>query len=84
MLFRSNMIYLGGCAAAAKRDALDADYKAKLAPLYADYDAKFASLDADYRAKRAPLDPEIRDYIFSHIPDCAWNGETLVFPSEGG
>lgn len=53
-----NMIYLGGCEAAAKR-----------APLY-----------ADYKAKRAPLDAEIETYIRHHIPDCAWNGQTLVFP----
>ena len=90
-----SMIYLGGCAAAAKHDALDADYKAKRAPLdadnkakrdalYADYKAKSDALYADYKAKRASLDLEIRDYIFSHIPDCAWNGETLVFLSEGG
>ena len=26
-------------------------------------------------------DDEILAYIKSHIPDCAWNGKTLVFPS---
>ena len=64
-----NMIYIGGCAAAAKRTALDADYKAKRTaldadyeakrtPLYADYEAKRAPLYADYEAKRAPLDAD--------------------------
>ena len=64
----------------AKRDSLYADYQAKLAPLYADYKAKLAPLDADYEAKRASLDAEILIYIKLNIPDCAWNGETLVFP----
>ena len=98
-----NMIYLGGCAAAAKfasldadygakRDALAVDYGAKCAALAVDYETKYDALfadhraklvpfDADYRARRVPFDKEIRDYILSHIPDCAWNGETLVFPS---
>ena len=64
-----NMIYLGGCEAIAK-----------LAPLYADYEAKRAPLDADYKAKLAPLDADILAYIKLNIPDCAWNGKTLVFP----
>ena len=75
-----NMIYLGGCEATAKRAPLDADYEAKLAPLYADFKAKLAPLDADYEAKRALLDAEILAYIKMNIPDCAWNGRTLVFP----
>ena len=85
-----NMIYLGGCEAMAKRALLYADYKAKLdllyadyeakrAPLYADYEAKRNTLYADYEAKRAPLDAEILAYIKENIPDCAWNGTTLVF-----
>ena len=64
---------------AAKLAPLDADYAAKRAPLYADYEAKRATLYADYAAKRAPLDAEILDYIKAHIPDCSWNGESLVF-----
>jgi len=64
---------------AAKLAPLDADYEAKRAPLYADYEAKRATLYADYAAKRAPLDAEILDYIKAHIPDCSWNGESLVF-----
>ena len=124
-----NMIYLGECAAIAKRDALDAGYKAKRdaldagyeadyevksaplyagynakrAPLYAGYKAKRAALyagynakrdalyagykakraplDAGYEAKRAALDAKILAYIKLHIPDCAWNGKTLVFTS---
>ena len=96
-----NMIYLGGCEAAIKCDALYADYKAKrgtlyadykakldtlyvdheakLDTLYADYEAKRDALSADYKAKRDVLEAEIRDYIFAHIPDCAWDGKTL-FP----
>ena len=53
-----NMIYLGGCEATTKRDALYADYK----------------------IERDALDAEILAYIKSNIPDCAWNGKTLVFP----
>lgn len=30
-------------------------------------------------ATRAALDAEILAYIKTHIPDCAWNGTTLVF-----
>ena len=41
--------------------------------------AKCAPLDADYDAKRTPLYAEILTYIQSKIPDCAWNGTTLVF-----
>ena len=40
----------------AKRDALDADYKAKRVALYAAYEAKRDALDADYKAKRDALD----------------------------
>ena len=50
-----SMIYLGDCEAVAKRDALEADYDAKLAPLDADYYAKRAPLDAGYKAKLAAL-----------------------------
>ena len=75
----------------AKLAPLYADYAAKLAPLYADYLAKLAPLNAGYEAKRAPLNAdheaklaalnaEILAYIKSNIPDCAWNGKTLVFP----
>ena len=42
--------------------------------------AKRALLDVDYEAKRALLDAEILAYIKMNIPDCAWNGRTLVFP----
>ena len=45
------------------------DYRTKCAPLYADYEAKCA-----------PLDAQIIAYIRVHIPDCAWDGKTLVFP----
>ena len=74
-----NMIYLGGCEVIIKRALLDADHKAKSALLDADYEVKRALLCADYAAKRAPLDAEILAYIKSNIPDCAWDGETLVF-----
>ena len=75
-----NMIYLGGCEAMAKLAPLYADYWAACAPLYADYEAKRAQLYADYWAKRAPLDADILAYIKLNIPDCAWNGKTLIFP----
>ena len=79
-----NMMYLDPvlCPAVAKRDTLYADYEAKCAPLYADYEAKRDTLDADYKAKRDTLDAEILAYIKSEMPDCAWNGKTLVFPTE--
>ena len=64
----------------AKRAPLYADYEAKCASLYADYEAKRATLYADYEAKRATLDAEILAYIKLNIPDCSWNGTTLVFP----
>ena len=76
-----NMIYLDPvlCPAIAKRKPLDADYNAKCDPLDADYNAKCDPLDADYNAKRESLDAEITAYIKSAIPDCAWNGKTLVY-----
>ena len=74
-----NMIYLGGCEAAAKRNALYADYAAKRNALYADYEAKRDPLYADYAAKRDALDAEIEEYIRQHIPDCAWDGAELRF-----
>ena len=66
-----NMIYLGGCKAMAK-----------CAVLYADYRAKYDALHADYEAKCDALDAEILVYIKSNMPDCAWNGKTLVFPCD--
>ena len=75
-----NMIYLGGCEATAKLAPLDAAYEANLAALYAAYKAKRAPLDADYEANLAALYAEILAYIKPNIPDCAWNGKTLVFP----
>ena len=86
-----NMIYLGGCEATTKFDTLYADYKmAKLAlyatyrakrdALYTTYEAKHDALYAAYTVKRDALDAEILAYIKSNIPDCAWNGKTLVFP----
>ena len=73
-----NMIYLGGCKAMAKCDALHADYEAECDALYADRDALYA----DHRAKLGVLDAEILGYIKSNMPDCAWNGKTLVFPCD--
>ena len=63
-----------------KRDAPDAAYKAKLAPLEAAYTSSRDALYAAYIVKRVALDAEILAYIKSNIPDCAWNGKTLVFP----
>ena len=34
----------------------------------------------DYKAKCAALDAQIIAYIRVHIPDCVWDGKTLVFP----
>ena len=81
----------------AKRAPLYAEYSAKrctpvfdeilaaikCAMLDDDYRAKCIMLDADYKAKCAPLYDETLAYIKTHIPDCAWNGATLVF-TEGG
>ena len=39
------------------------------------------ALYADYE-KLAVLDAEILVYIKSNMPDCAWNGKTLVFPCD--
>src|SRR3972149_5606596 len=64
-----------------KSAALYAGYNAKRAPLDAGYEAKSAALYAGYKAKRAALDAKILAYIKLHIPDCAWNGKTLVFTS---
>ena len=70
----------------AKCDALDAHRRAKCdaldAQLAADHRAKCDALDADYEAKLAVLDAEILVYIKSNMPDCAWNGKTLVFPCD--
>jgi hypothetical protein len=38
------------------------------------------ALYADYKAKLATLDADILAFIRQHIPDCAWNGQELVFP----
>ena len=66
-----NMIFLG---------KIGTDYAAKRDPLYADYKAKLAALYTYYLAKRDALDAGVLAYIKKHIPDCAWNGKTLVFP----
>ena len=64
----------------AKYAVLDAHRRAKCAALYADYRAKRDALYADdYEAKCDALYAEILVYIKSNIPDCAWNGKTLVF-----
>ena len=60
--------------------ALYADYEAKRDALGADYEAKRDALGADYKAKRDALGAQIIAYIRVHIPDCAWDGKTLVFP----
>ena len=71
-----NMIYLGGCEAAAKIAPLYADYEAKCASLTEDYWAKRASLTEDYRAKldalyadyKAKLDALYADYEAKRAP----------------
>jgi hypothetical protein len=62
-----------------KRGALDAYYRAKCAPFHAEYEAKVAPFRAEYKVKRSKIDAEITAYIKSNIPDCPWNGTTLVF-----
>ena len=62
-----------------KRVMMDCAYTAKDA-LYTTYEAKHDALYADYKIKHDALDAEILAYIKSNIPDCAWNGKTLVFP----
>ena len=66
----------------AKCAPLYADHKAKCDALYADYRAKCDALYAHHRAKLAVLAAEIVVYIKSNMPDCAWNGKTLVFPCD--
>ena len=66
----------------AKRDTLTADYLAKRDTLDSDYTAKLDTLYADYNAKLATLTAEVLAYIKTHIPDCAWDGTTLVFSKE--
>ena len=83
------------CPAAAEIKLLNDDYVAKIKPLKDDYEAKrkllnddywakIKFLDDDYWAKRKLLDKPILVYIKKHIPDCRWNGETLVFPTRKG
>jgi len=78
----------------AKRKPLDEDYETKRKLLDDDYWDKVKLLDDDYWAKVKQLKEdcetkwglctaEIEAYIKSHIPDCAWNGWTLVFPELG-
>ena len=85
-----NMIYIDpvDCHAPAKHTPLVADYGARYRAAYygakicpgADLAVKSAELYADYEVKNALLEGEIVAYIRSQIPDCAWNGKTLVFP----
>jgi len=71
-----NLMYLGGCEAAAKRKPLDDDYLAKFKPLdndyrtkikllYDDYWENLKLLYDDYRAKRKLLDD---DYLAKFKP----------------
>lgn len=68
-----NMIYLGGCPEAV-------EYDAKRAVILEEYRARHAPIWEEYDAKHAALRPPILAYILRHIPDCAWDGEKLVFP----
>lgn len=63
------------------RKPLNDDYDAKRKPLDDDYWTKLKLLNEDFWAKRKLLDVEILAYIKHHIPDCAWNGTELAFPS---
>ena len=64
----------------AKCDGLHADYEAKRYSLDADCRAARELVDADYKAKISLLEMEIVEYIWQHIPDCAWNGRELLMP----
>ena len=64
----------------AKLKPLNDDYRTKMRLLNGDYGAKVQALNEDYWAKMKLLNAEIEAYIKSHIPDCAWDGKTLVFP----
>ena len=77
--YRAKCATLDAAYYGTKRDTLYADYEAKRVALWVDYEAKCAPLDADYEAKHVALEAEILAYIKAHIPDCAWDGETLVF-----
>ena len=79
-LYADYMSYLGGCEATTKLDTRYTDYLASHDALYTTYEAKHDALYAAYTVKRDALDAEILAYIKSNIPDCAWNGKTLVFP----
>jgi hypothetical protein len=85
-----NMIYLGDCPAAVGHEAarkLFEDTCATAWKLYEDTCATAWKLCDETRAPAwklfedtcATLDVEILAYIKLHIPDCAWNGKTLVF-----
>ena len=86
-LYADYMSYLGGvykierdAVYAANHDTRYTDYLASHDALYTTYEAKHDALYAAYTVKRDALDAEILAYIKSNIPDCAWNGKTLVFP----
>ena len=72
------------CPAAAEIKLLNDDYVAKRKLLDDDYWAEIKLLNDDHVAKRKLLDKPILVYIKKHIPDCRWNGETLVFPTRKG
>jgi hypothetical protein len=61
-----NMMYLG-----------DSEALARLANLYDDWKAGRAKLDPDNSTTQATA---ILAYIKLHIPNCAWDGEKLMFP----
>jgi hypothetical protein len=87
-----NMIYLGGCHAMARLETLNNELKAKCETILTlsshneldelDIDLERRMARNEYWVKRDALQPVILAYIREHIPDCAWNGQELVFEIE--
>lgn len=67
-----HMIYLSGCEAGVRCEALYAEY--------ADWRRRNALYPREFWIELSQTIPGILAYIKQHIPDCAWNGRQLVFP----
>lgn len=84
-----NMIYLGGCEAAIEFAAFDIERQNRMSLIWADNrwnDAEcvnmIATIRAEFLIKIAALESDIITYVRAHIPDCAWDGQKLVFPEQ--
>ena len=87
-----NIIYLGLCYEArlcapliadyiAETNSLNWEYFTKHFRVNAEYVAKCTLLDRNYQTKRAWLYKKVFIYVKKHIPDCAFNGKELIYPS---